>query len=47
VTDGFELKEVGIYDPLAATPFAYIEEGIIWPDGTANVPSDAVLSRLD
>jgi hypothetical protein len=38
-TDGFTIKEVGIYDPLAQTPFLYIDEGILWPNGTSEVPS--------
>jgi hypothetical protein len=40
VSDGYALKEVGIYDPLAPTPFSYIDEGIIWPDETAIAPGD-------
>jgi hypothetical protein len=39
-TEGYGIKEVGIYDPLAATPFSYIDEGLIWPDGASTVPGD-------
>jgi hypothetical protein len=36
-----EVKVAGYYNPIAATVWTFFEGGIVWPDGTTNVPSDS------
>jgi hypothetical protein len=36
-----EVKVAGYYNPIAATVWTFFEGGIVWPDGTNNIPSDS------
>ena len=33
-------QNAGVYNPLAAALYVYYGDGIIWPDGTTNIPPD-------